>query len=615
MKLLLKVILCILAFPAWSASGHLVKWQADIERLAAEPYWLALLHKKGVNVRSDIIAPDFFLADANNARAELVATLVALMAPITGDENEHAQCRFIARSHWLQQQLPELTGRLPAVQCSLFNRWSDQQQITSVSAIFASGYLGNPASFYGHILLKFNSSAENRALLQQQNINFGAAVPDNENPLIYIIKGLAGGYNAVFSYGDFYRNTQTYGESELRDLWEYKLALSPAEVQRLLFHAWELIGRDYVYYFLKENCAFRMAELLELVIQQSLVSKRQPYVMPVSVFHRLAEIEHNGKPLVAEIIQHPSRQKRLVKAFQQATAKLQQAVAAVIANNYVLDIALFHRLNTSEQAQVIEILFDYIEFLKISDDTEQLVQQKNQLLKARLRLPNGPQTRPEFDDIAPHFSTYPSLLQFSLVDTEQKPALELRFRATYYDLLTANRDKASFSALSMFDLHLRQQDSRLQLYRFDLLNIEHMNLSQTGLPEDGGLAWKVNVGYAPQHLACWRCQTVQLTAGLGKAWQRENAVFYAMQDGRVHQNRQEVGLVSGDSRIGTVLDLYSYWRLQLELGYRTYLDADAENFSWYRIQQRFGDSQRWDLRMSIEKQRSSEVRLAFSYYW
>lgn len=614
MKLFFIVIIFAITFPV-GAARSLLGQQADLKKLAAEPYWLALLHKKNSKSPSEIIDSGFFLSGSDDAYIELKATIEALLAPITDDENEHAQCRFIARYHWLQQQLPELKALLPKVHCSLFASWSDQQQVESVSAIFASGYLGNPASFYGHILLKFNSTAEKRALLQQQNINFGAAVPSNENPLIYIVRGLTGGYNAVFSYGDFYRNTQTYGESELRDLWEYKLALTPAEVQQLLYHAWELIGRDYAYYFLKENCAYRMAELLELVIQQPLISKRQPYAMPISVFHRLTEIEHHGQPLVAEIIQHPSRQKRLQEGYLQASEQVRNAVAVIVASNYDLAVAEYQSLSVFEQAQTLEILFNYLEFLNISDESKQRIEYKNQLLKARLRLPSGSAAPLLFEDRPPHLNTYPSLLQLSWVATEQKPALELRFRATYYDLLTANRGGSSFSALSMFDLHLRQQDNRLQLYRFNLLNIENMNLSQTGLPDDGGLAWKVNFGYVPQHLACDRCQTVQLTGGLGKAWQLRSGIVYAMQDGHVHKSFQDNGIASGDSRIGTVYNVAPNWGMQLELGYRSYFAAGAENFLWYRLQQRFGNEQRWDMRVSIERQRSTEARFAFSYYW
>lgn len=615
MRFLIVLVCTCLAFPAWSDIRQQLQQQALAKQLAAEPYWLALLHQPAVNKKSAIIAPDFFLAHPADAQAELDATIAALLQPVPDDPNSHAQCRFIARTHWLAQQLPDLAAALPDVVCPLFESWSDQQQIQSVSAIFASGYLGNPASFYGHILLKFNSVSDRRALLQQQNINFGAEVPAGENPLVYIAKGLGGGYNAVFSYGDFYRNIHTYGETELRDLWEYQLALTDAEVKQLLYHAWELIGRDYVYYFLKENCAFRMAELLELVVGQPLISRRKPYAMPISVFHRLAEVEHHGQPLVSKITQHPSRQKRLHAGYQQSSPDVQNAVAWLVANNYQLADAAFQQLTVTERIQVLEILFDYIEFLKVEADAPELTQIKNQLLQARLNLPVVKATPFTSQDNAPHLNTYPSLLQVGITDTENSIAYDLRFRATYYDLLTANRDRGVFSALAMFDLQLRLQQGRLALQRFELLNIENMNLSQTGLAGDGGLAWKINVGYLPEDLICPDCQQLQLTAGVGKAVSLASGVFYLMQDGRLHQNKLQTGWLSADSRLGTVFDVQPYWRIQAEIGYRSYLNAERDNFFWYRLQQRFGSSQRWDWRLTVERQRSTELRLAYSYYW
>ncbi|MCF4008787.1 Lnb N-terminal periplasmic domain-containing protein [Rheinheimera sp. UJ63] len=616
MKLIIAMLGSLLAFSTWSASAPRFIEQAAAKNLAADRYWLALLHKRDAETDSEIIDPHFFLSNTQDASAELNATLKALLAPVTDDVNEHAQCRFIARSHWLQQQLPELKQALPELTCTLFETWSDQQQVDHVSMIFASGYLGNPASFYGHILLKFGSASERRALLQQQNINFGAAVPAAENPLVYILNGLFGGYNAVFSYGDFYRNTQAYGETELRDLWEYQLALNPSEVSQLLYHAWELIGRDYVYYFLKENCAFRMAELLELVIQQPLINKTQPYAMPISVFHRVAELEHHGQPLVAKVIQHPSRQKRLVKRFEQVAEPVQAAVAELIENEYQIENSLYAQLNAAEQTQTLEILFDYIEFRKVAaDDPQPLTTYKNRLLQVRLKLPAGKASPVVLAESPPHLATLPSLLQISAIHKEQSNGLELRFRATYYDLLTANRDNANYSALSMVDVHVRQEADRLQLYRFDLLNIENMNLSQTGLPQDGGFAWKLNAGYAPQDLACQRCQTLQLIGGLGKAMQLQQGVVYAMQDGRLHENRHDVGLLSTDTRLGTVFNLDARWRIQAEFGYRAYLTGEASNFYWYKLQQRFGQSQHWDIRLILEKQRATEFKLAFSYYW
>lgn len=609
--------MCLLCFSISShASNATALIQiADEKQLSDDRYWLALLHIPENSNRSEIVDDSFFLSDSRQPVKELEATLQAFFAPIPEDPNQHAQCRFIARFHWLQKHLPELTRLAPKIPCPLFANWSDQQQIGSVSAIFASGYLGNPASFYGHILLKFNSHSGKRALLQQQNLNFGAAVPEQENPVTYILKGLFGGYKAVFSYGDFYRNIQAYGETELRDLWEYQLALTPDEVSQLLYHSWELINRDYVYYFLKENCAFRMAQLLELVIETELISKRQPYAMPIAVFHRLAESEHHGKPLVTNIIYHPSRQQRLTSRHQQAPENVRQVMLSLIRNDYDLKLAAYQQLSDQEQSILLELLFDYIEFLKLSSDNPELLQIKNRLLQARLALPVQPPLAVAGSTDYPHLSTRPSMLQLAYIQQQQQAAAQFRFRATYYDLLSRDAGRAAFSALSMFDLSGRYFRDSWQVQHFELLNIENMNLSQTGLPGDGGWAWKVNLSYAAQDNQCKSCNTAQLRGGIGKAIPVTAGIVYLMQDAQMHNRVGRFGLLSADSRFGALLDVNRMWRTQLEVGYRSYLQSQLTDFTWYRWQNRFGDSPHWDIRLSVSQLRTTEWSLAYSLYW
>jgi len=68
--------------------------------------------------------------------------------------------------------------------------------VSSVSLVYATGYLGNPASYYGHVLLKINSDGDTQTALEDQAINFGAIIPDNEGMVSYILKGLMGGYES-----------------------------------------------------------------------------------------------------------------------------------------------------------------------------------------------------------------------------------------------------------------------------------------------------------------------------------------------------------------------------------------------------------------------------------
>lgn len=589
----------------------------QLKLLASTRYWHALLHIPTGQTQSEIIDPGFFLASngAADPYAELLSTIDQLNAAVTDDSNSHAQCRFIARFHWLKQQVPGLLSAAPEVNCPLFNSWTDQQQISSVSAVFASGYLGNPASFYGHILLKLNSSNEQKNILQQQSLNFGAAVPDAENPLIYIAKGLFGGYKAVFSHGLFYKNVQTYGEAELRDLWEYQLKLTPEQVQQLVFHAWELIGRDYQYFFLQQNCAYRMAELLELVINAELISKQQPWAMPIAVFQRLADAKQDGDAVVEQVIHHPSRQQRFQQRYNKLNQEQRRAVLAIIKADFSVHTDAYQILSSNQQSTVLEMLFDYLEFLRINQQPLFSPQAKTRMLRARLKLPATLNNAAETSHFTPpHQATRPSMLQLSAVQA-QKNAGQLRFRATYYDLLTADTGGAPYSALSMFDLTLRYDD-KLKLQRFDLLNIENMNLSSTGLPGDGGYAWKLNLAYAPLHLACDNCLTPQLNAGIGKAGLWSGGVLtYALLDGSLHSNTTGSGIASLQPRLGLVADITPWWRMQLETGRRYYIDSSSRDFNWYQWQHRFGTQPNWDIRVSLQRQKATEVALAYSYYW
>jgi len=128
--------------------------QAETKKLASNPYWMKLLHYRskrvgvGSGLLSEIITPTFFLSKdgARDPSAELKATLAAFFKEPGEDPNAHPQCRFVARYKWLQKSLDwgELTP--PKVNCELFDEWSKKGTIDSLSLIFVTGYLGNPAS-------------------------------------------------------------------------------------------------------------------------------------------------------------------------------------------------------------------------------------------------------------------------------------------------------------------------------------------------------------------------------------------------------------------------------------------------------------------------------------
>ena len=298
--------------------------QAQDRQLSRHPYWLKLLHFYSIgesvgqwSFKSDIVSSSFFLSPEGKTdpAEELKSTLKALLRTVNDNPDLHARCKFIARFEWLRSQLdfPELTE----LTCPLFERWANLKEATGISIVFVSSFLKNPASTFGHLLIKFNSS--NRHFghsLLRPTLNFGAIVNPDDNPFTYALRGIFGGYEGRFTDERFYNFNHVYGENELRDLWEYPLHFNREQQYRITFHAWELLQNvQFKYYFFLDNCAYRMAELLEMAWTDStrINTSGALWAIPVDVVFKLNKIssDSNQLSLLGKPRLIPSRQRKL----------------------------------------------------------------------------------------------------------------------------------------------------------------------------------------------------------------------------------------------------------------------------------------------------------------
>ena len=281
--------------------------------------WLKLLHYDRHGQRSEIVSDDFFLSPTGKTApaAELQATLAAYFESWPADTNLHVRCRFPARYFWLSQQidLPGYVVREP--RCGRLEKWAMLDRLRSVSLLLVSGYFGNPASTFGHALLRLNTGDADDPNMLDVTINYGALVPENELMVLYVYRGLFGGYQSGFSDKYFYTEDLVYARKELRDFWVYELNLSDEQVRLLAFHLWEVIGKKFTYHFLTQNCAYRLAELLELVTDEPWLTNSRVWYLPVEMFHRLTTLDA-ARPgrLVRSVLFIPSSQRELQHQHQ-----------------------------------------------------------------------------------------------------------------------------------------------------------------------------------------------------------------------------------------------------------------------------------------------------------
>lgn len=601
---------------------------AQYAELALSSTWKKLLHYESdlaspSGLKSAIHSPEFFLADdgPTNPAAELQASLTEMLRPLADHPDRHAKCRFPARLIWLRQHLPEHAAALAEIQCPAYAAWSGIKRVDSISVVFANGYLGNPASYYGHLFLKFNQTrAAGKSRLLDVTVNYGAILDQQDDPLTYIFKGILGGYDGGFSPADFYFHDATYGESELRDLWEYPLNLPKAALELIIAHAWEVDHKKYTYYFFHHNCAYRVAELLEIVEGIEVIPKR-PWLLPQAVLQQISSASYQGQPLLAGKSYHPSRQSRLYAKHVALNASEQRVVEAIVHGASALDAPELRQLAPERRAAVIDTVLDYQQFA--FDRSKQQAGARSspeyfKALAARLALPPGEPPVVIGEVESPEQGRAPSWLQAGHAQHSRTGATKtLRFRPAYYDALDASRTQAWNGSLAMGDVLLEESARYWRIRQADLLAIDSTNPAVTGLPGDRGLAWKLRFGAEPERYTCSQCRVTRLQGdvGLGRRLGASDIFAALYAGGAVQTTGRFDGL--GFARLSAAITFRPTPDFGVRLSHeqRRPFEADRQVSSATRAEFRLGIRQEYDLRLAWERDdEASRLTVGLGFY-
>src|SRR5690606_25053901 len=148
-----------------------------------------------------------------------------------------------------------------------------------------------------------------------------------DNSILYAWKGLAGGYPGQFALLPYREKLSEYSSLENRDLWEYRLDLTPAETGRMIEHVWELRQIRFDYFFFDENCSYRLLELLGTARPGLKLIDQFP--LPAIPADTVRAVKDAG--LVQKVNYRPSREKELLARaapLQPEEISWAQAVAA-----------------------------------------------------------------------------------------------------------------------------------------------------------------------------------------------------------------------------------------------------------------------------------------------
>lgn len=578
----------------------------NISKLSNSKSWLRIIDFEDKNLVIDkerlYLSPE----DDLNPENELKLTIKIFNDYLENKSNEI--CRFPARAFFLSHSFKDLP-KFQAEGCEDYLDWTNNNSIESISLMYVTGYLQNPASFFGHTLLKFNSSDESQDTdLLDSALNYGAET-ENDPAVPYVIKGLTGLYSASLTQEKFFRLSAEYQEFQMRDIYEYRLELSEYQKNLVLSFSFEMIKKKYTYFFLNDNCAYRMNLILGLALGADPMPNL-PWAAPIDLLIGL-----NDSGVVGEIFYHPSQTTKVIHAindlnndekkqfkntfrdFDGNYSKLSKKTKyAVLENLNHLKLKNFKEGNQKELEKIDERRKDILLSLNSSEE-----------FKREIIVNKG----------YPHEINYPTLIRYSAKKISDKDSIHsFRLRGANFEILDKDITRNGNSEFMFLSPKVSIYEDKVFLEELTLFKVLSLNDRRVKIEGENLFSWGVEVSRKNLSDKCYPCSVNLAKGTIGKSFfLTEKTSIYSLANFQLHQSRKESGNISMKlnlgmiSYIGKTKYLLEYEKKEFESN--SFFDDES-----FKLSIKFDNSFNKDFGVSFKKTRNLDIlQLDLNFYF
>ena len=406
------------------------------------------------------------------------------------DDENHPQCRFPARFHWLDQELG-LVGATPKVQCQKLEKALKDIDPSAVSMIFASAHINSPASMFGHPLLRIDS--DKKSALLAQAVNYSAQTEEKRG-VLFAFYGIFGYYNGLYSILPYYEKVAEYNYFDMRSLWEYQLDINAQEARMMIRHLWELSDKFSYYYFFDENCAYIVLFLLEAIRPSlDLTSGWNNYVIPVDTFRRVLEAG-----IVTGVTYRPSKMAKMMSIANSMSDKAIRKSGEIAGGESHPEDAIQGLENDDSRKRTLDLAAELLQQRYAEKKMEKKDYQNLFLSTLKLRGALGGDPPPISPIITPVRPDQGHLsggftLGYESNDGPKGNRTTFSMRPALHDIMDPQEGYVEGSQIEFFSLSfsVQPQASKLWFERADLVNIVSLSpINRLFSP----ISWKANFG-------------------------------------------------------------------------------------------------------------------------
>jgi hypothetical protein len=353
--------------------------------------------------------------------------------------------------------------------------------------------------------------------LLDYGISYAAEVTTS-NSMVYAVYGLSGLFRGTYANVPYYYKVREYNDYESRDIWSYDLNLSPAEIELLVAHLWE-VGDTYSnYYYLKRNCSYEVLRVVEAAAPRlELSDPLWLYAIPSDTIKQLTKTPG----LVAQVHYRPSAR----SLFDKRLATLNEAETTAL---YPLfqpggDMSAIDHLAVESKARVLDTALDYLDYkhpenLVKSDTPSALWRQKLLVARAGTAVTTTPPNIEPTDDQKPHLGHGSGRVGLETGhESSVSSFTQLNVRFALHDLMDPAPGYPKNSQIEFANLQLRQNwlSHGFELENLTLIRVTSINPITKW---NHGASWRVEFGARrTRDQNCDRCVAGDVEIGFGYA--------------------------------------------------------------------------------------------------
>ena len=592
----------------------------ELQRLAQEKglararTWEVLLHYKpaGSGIKSLVDDPRFFNAPngSRDPEAELFATLASFFRTDVKEDEEHPQCRFIARYTWLNEQLGFDPIRLPKASCAKFDKALAAVNPRSVVLVFPNTLLNLPSSMFGHTLLRINTAYQSDLLSHAVNY---AAITGDSLGLFYVFKGIFGFYHGRYSNLPYYEKVQEYSDLEHRDIWEYHLNLTPDEAYRVFLHIWEMKDFYANYYFFDQNCSFNLLFLIEagrptLRLTDEFYGKSRFWVIPVDTVRAAQKFS-----IIERVTYRPSRATKILRIAGEMDSELVKMSYDIADAKQQPNSVLFADLDEDRKREVLDLSTELTQFRfsKRKLEKDQYEKQFLGILAARSTLGPAPaDAYPAAMPIRPDEGHRSGRFRLGGGYRTDQWFEEFEWRAAYHELADFDEGYVRGAQINFMDISFRYyaEDEKLRLHRWRIVDIVSLfpwnNIFKP-------VSWKVLFGVDELLLSDGREHPVpRLNAGGGLTLgSGDNVRFYLFGEGDLQAStRLDKDYAFGvGGTAGMIANIVKDWKVNLWTQALFYGAGDEHRSAVAGLQQNFRITTDTSISLDAQRERAYNI--------